>query len=480
MLNCVNEHNKTLHASTCDEVATRQLSKDNKLFCPFCKSNVSYRNGDIVKAYFAHKNIIDCPSYGAEESEDHEKGKQIIYEWLKNQYPDAFIEYEYHITATNQLADVYIEHKHGNLKGLKWAFEFQHSSITLGSWKKRHELYEKAGIQDFWVLDKAIFFKLSEAKEVIGTGARRRDGFDCSIFKETNLCYLLDLKTGVMTIDFKFRKSTKTRRVRGIERKNEYFYHNPSQHSCHIDRVRVKVNDEFKYGVLMFDAIEEQMKPTLSLIISGFRRKLEAELERQLQEQAKIKKAYIKANYESEDAENIWQFMIKNREIIKDDVRTLPESSFFKKYSNYIDKVISNCKELESLEESNELVKKSLKGFVFHADPYKISFLNKQGDNSLEEHLKLEHKEKIALIEYAYNNHREVLEKLASIFNQKRVKDKLKLINFSLVVYKTNPTAMDYALEYRRFESTKEIDEYIEQIREEIIDYDPSKDFDLW
>ncbi|MDC7770353.1 competence protein CoiA family protein [Priestia megaterium] len=477
MIRCINEEKETLYASNCEESLTRKLSKEKKLYCPNCMINVIFKKGKVMSAHFAHRDSDCVVNHSEPETNSHIKGKEILYDWIKEKYPTAFVEYEYPISETGQIADVYVKHTEGEMKDIRWAFEFQHSPLSSADWETRHNLYESAGIQDFWILDKARFMKFSTAQGI--TDARLRKDLESTIFSKVGVCYFLDLESKVMTIDFKFITSWDTKIVKGIERKTEYTYHHPIQHSFHIDGVRMRMNDEFKHGVLVFDKVEEQMEPTLSSILSSLRHKLEEKLEQQLQDQAKKKKTYAETNYESQDADIIWDFMKRNKEHIKDDVRNLSETNFFKKYSNYIDTAISNNKELDLLEKSDDLVQKSLRGFISFTDVNKMTFLNKQSDKSLEEYLKLEYKDKIALIEYVYNTHRKVLDKLASS-NQRHIKSKLETINSWLITYEKNPTAIDYAIRYRRCENIEEIDKYVEQIREEIIDYDPFVDFDLW
>ncbi|MBW3216530.1 hypothetical protein KZC64_23505, partial [Salmonella enterica subsp. enterica serovar Javiana] len=126
-----------------------------------------------------------------------------------------------YIPETKQIADILVVHKE-ELEGVRWAFEFQHSPLLSTDWEKRHNLYETAGIQDFWILDRAKFMKFSQAKDI--TDARLRKDLETTIYNKTGLCYFLDLSTSELTIDFEFTTSYETRIIRRREIKTPYIY----------------------------------------------------------------------------------------------------------------------------------------------------------------------------------------------------------------------------------------------------------------
>ena len=68
--------------------------------------------------------------------------------------------------------------------------------------ESRHSLYKYAGIQDFWILDKAKYLKFSTAQG--HTDARKRNDLEKKIYNEVGLCYFLDLDKEELTIDFNF------------------------------------------------------------------------------------------------------------------------------------------------------------------------------------------------------------------------------------------------------------------------------------
>ena len=130
MLRCITKDKETLIASNCEESATRKLSREKNLYCPNCQKTVTFKLGKVKRAHFAH-NISECVvTYYEPETESHIKGKEILFNWLRMKYPTAEVQYEVYIPETKQIADVFIKHNDGAFKGLRWAFEFQHSSLT--------------------------------------------------------------------------------------------------------------------------------------------------------------------------------------------------------------------------------------------------------------------------------------------------------------------------------------------------------------
>ncbi|WP_413227187.1 competence protein CoiA [Cytobacillus oceanisediminis] len=109
---------------------------------------VEYRSGSIRRSYFAHKKNECSYPYGEPESEQHMNGKVCLAEWLSSLFPNSRVELEYKVEITNQRSDVMVLHPFGE----RWAFEFQCSVIPGLVWEERHQLYQAAGVKDFWIL----------------------------------------------------------------------------------------------------------------------------------------------------------------------------------------------------------------------------------------------------------------------------------------------------------------------------------------
>ncbi len=473
MLRCVTLNNETLYASNCEEKSTRKLSREKDIFCPNCQNVVMFKKGRVMKAHFAH-HTSDCVVTNYEpETDSHIKGKQILYDWLREKYPSAEVEFEVYIPQTKQIADVYVRHTDEEMAGLTWAFEFQHSPLSSTEWEIRHNLYQSEGIQDFWILDKAKYLKLSKAQGI--TDARLRKELEKTIFNETGLCYFLDLESSELTIDFAFITSTERRVINRMKVDTDYIYHSPILHSSHMDKVRIRINEKFKHGVLIFDEIEGRMNDRLIWILQSLIRKQELQLELELQERAIEKKKFAESIHEKEVADKVWLFMKANREALINDVRYLTEQDFFDKYNESIYKSLQNLQDFITIKESDDLIKKLLSKVTYESEIYRLPFLIEQKSLSLHEFLVIKNQEKISLVEFVYVTYREVLEKLASM-RPYYIKNELRKIKSSLASWETNPTAIDYAIQYHELKSIGEIKDYMAQIKEKIIDYNPFSD----
>ncbi|WP_260288464.1 competence protein CoiA [Peribacillus aracenensis] len=470
MIRCITSEKETLIASNCEVDSTKKLSKEKKLQCPNCQSTVIFKPGNVYRSHFAHFNSECVVTNYEPETPSHHKGKKILIEWIRKNYPDAEVEYEVYIPETKQIADVFVIHTGEGMEGIRWAFEFQHSPLSPTDWEGRHELYQSEGIQDFWILDKAKYMKFSKAQGI--TDARLRNELEKAIYNETGLCYFLDLETSELTIDFDFITSYETRNVRGIDRRTEYTYHSPIQHSIHLDQVRIRMNEEFKNGVLIYPGIESRMEPRLSYIIRKLRREKERQEELELQEKALEKKTFAEMEYGKEKTDVIWKFMKTNKEAFTEDVRFLQPQTFFEKYHELIERLLLDIHELNIIKASEDFTKKILASLIFESELYELTLLNEQGILSLEEYVMAIHQETVSLVTYVYETYKEELEKLASM-HPKHIERELGKINYSLTVWESNPTAVDYALKYRRLETVGEADECMKQIRDKIINYNP-------
>lgn len=463
-------NNETLIASNYDRERLKNLSRRKTILCPRCKSNVVFKAGKVKAPHFAHSNS-DCVITNYEpETYAHLKGKQVLYEWLRQRYPSAEVEYEVFIPETNQIADVFIEHYEGDEKGLRWAFEFQHSPLSSSNWEARHELYKAVDIQDFWVLDATKYLKFSKAQD--HEDARRRNELEKKIFSKTGLCYFLDLDTLDLTIDFNFIQSTDTKTIKGKRIRTSYTYHSPLDHSMLLDSTEFKLNAEFKHAVLIHPKLEKQMKEPLSHVLAILKKNRRIKEEKELQERTEEKLFFLKKVCDDEQKDNITRFFKSNEEILKHDILSLSKEEFFAKYVSFLMKIKENLKEYSSFQENDNLIEKLLKRLVYSSDLYSLNFLNKQEEKTLKTYLSDENAEKIKVVTYVYKKYLEDLEKLSN-FTFKMIKSDLEKISYRLTPWESNPTALDFAIEYKCVETTEEADAYMQKIKVEIIDYDP-------
>lgn len=131
-----------------DKFTLKKWSEENRLLCPDCGNLYEYCHGEIISPYFRHKEKNkECEGiYYEPETEEHIKGKIMLYNWLLKQDGLSNIRLESYIPETRQRPDLYFE-----VDEKRFVIEFQCSPIAT-EYLERHELYQLAGINDIWVL----------------------------------------------------------------------------------------------------------------------------------------------------------------------------------------------------------------------------------------------------------------------------------------------------------------------------------------
>ncbi|GED73035.1 hypothetical protein BRE01_67370 [Brevibacillus reuszeri] len=129
----------------------KKIGKVDGFICQSCLKSVvlAWAAEPKTKPHFRHnpKNI-DCDQN--DESVEHTKGKELLFEYFQNRYSDVVdvIDIEHHIPQTGQIADVYVRFKNGQ----EWAIEYQRSNISLDTLNRRRALYKQANIKDIWIV----------------------------------------------------------------------------------------------------------------------------------------------------------------------------------------------------------------------------------------------------------------------------------------------------------------------------------------
>ncbi len=124
-------------------------SRARALRCPNCRGIVHVRGGPDrrTQIHFAHQQG-ECEWSTEAESVRHARGKMVLAQWLRQQYPQATITLEERLPTPNRIADIFVKHASGKL----WAVEFQCAPLDVAEWQKRHEAYRQAGIIDTWII----------------------------------------------------------------------------------------------------------------------------------------------------------------------------------------------------------------------------------------------------------------------------------------------------------------------------------------
>lgn len=124
-------------------------SHDRLLYCPNCRGIVHVRGGaeKRTQLHFAHQKG-ECTWSTEAESVRHMRGKVVLAQWLRDQFPTAQVTLEERLPEPNRIADIFVAHADGR----RWAIEFQCAPLEIEEWKHRHEAYRKAGIIDTWII----------------------------------------------------------------------------------------------------------------------------------------------------------------------------------------------------------------------------------------------------------------------------------------------------------------------------------------
>ncbi|QQZ64602.1 hypothetical protein JI735_33675 (plasmid) [Paenibacillus sonchi] len=481
-----------LYSTSCDDEETRQLSSSNELHCPNCDNLVMYKNGPKTIAHFAHRPHTECVVSDYErETVDHLKGKNILFSWLTSKFPEATVELEVFIQKTDQIADVLLVHNLGEMKGQKWAFEFQHSPLSEVEWKRRHNLYRQAGILDFWIFDANVFLQYSKARNV-DQARLFRDPIK-AVYSETGFTYFLDLESRNMTIDCKFY-------VRSIERKvnnrrgtvdNEYTFHDPNDHMEILDHVEFRCDIEEQYAALVIPKIKDQFDLTFMNRIQ----KIKSDKHRELVEKRRYRLneifVYCSKHYSRRHAYVLNTFCYKNKALVVDDILNLEIPDFIDKYRTYMESILQYLGEVELIRESEDFVDKVVADqapdYLYYIDlneeqidsPYYIQigeiyereFLVKVP--SLTVLLYERYANEVKNVQYVLHKYSSELEKLLSR-NPAILDRDLRNIDHRLVrVGPKERSLLELALGYAKCSSTEEIDELMKRIRTDIIEYDP-------
>src|SRR5579863_1444862 len=119
------------------------------LRCPNCRGIVYARGGPEkqTQLHFAHQKG-ECAWSTEAESVRHMRGKIVLAQWLREQFPHARVTLEERLPEPNRIADILVTHR----DGVRQAIEFQCAPLDLDEWKYRHEAYRKASIVDTWII----------------------------------------------------------------------------------------------------------------------------------------------------------------------------------------------------------------------------------------------------------------------------------------------------------------------------------------
>src|SRR5215471_19150568 len=113
-------------------------SQEHVLYCPNCRGMLHVRGGPEKRTqlHFAHQKG-ECAWSTESETMRHMRGKMVLAEWLRRQFPQARISLEERLPEPNRIADIFVAHADGQ----RWAIEFQCATLDVDAWQLRHAAY---------------------------------------------------------------------------------------------------------------------------------------------------------------------------------------------------------------------------------------------------------------------------------------------------------------------------------------------------
>ncbi|SFA82577.1 Competence protein CoiA-like family, contains a predicted nuclease domain [Lentibacillus halodurans] len=145
MLQAKTEYGRIVILSSFTKEEILAWKKKTQFFCPTCHEPVIVKAGSKTVPHFAHSSRSNCPSQEGGEGAYHEKGKWLLFQWLKHQQLD--VQLEANLPAINQRPDVLIK-----LKDKTVAIEYQCARIPPEQIIQRNKGYDSQGIVPIWIL----------------------------------------------------------------------------------------------------------------------------------------------------------------------------------------------------------------------------------------------------------------------------------------------------------------------------------------
>lgn len=154
MLQAKTENGKLLTLAMLSQDKIKHIRYRTNFYCPTCEEKVIVRAGPHMIPHFAHYSKSKCSSIKGGEGPYHEKGKLLLYKWLKDQNINVTL--EKFLPEINQRPDLYL-----TVNGKRIVIEFQCSRISIKDIQKRNRSYQSFDINPIWILGATQFKRLS-------------------------------------------------------------------------------------------------------------------------------------------------------------------------------------------------------------------------------------------------------------------------------------------------------------------------------
>ena len=113
---------------------------------PGCPAPSITTVGGDRRHHFRHLRKDAATEHGP-ETWHHIESKEVVAEWAPTRYPNAVVELEKVLAAGARIADVFVTFPDGT----RFAIEVQFSSLPVEKFRERHSWYRHAGIVDVWL-----------------------------------------------------------------------------------------------------------------------------------------------------------------------------------------------------------------------------------------------------------------------------------------------------------------------------------------
>lgn len=143
MLQALNRNRELCNLQHLQRSEINRLKRQETFFCPVCYKKVFIRFSKRMLPHFVHYSETNCTGSG--ESVYHQQAKMQLYNWLKKQYNQVYL--EKYVEAINQYPDVYVE-----TEKRKIACEFQAAKISSQTILDRNDGYKRSCIQPIWII----------------------------------------------------------------------------------------------------------------------------------------------------------------------------------------------------------------------------------------------------------------------------------------------------------------------------------------
>ncbi|MFD1040710.1 competence protein CoiA [Virgibacillus byunsanensis] len=155
MLQAKTEYGNLVNLATLAKSEVIKLKAEEQFVCPTCNEPVIVKAGSKIIPHFAHRSTLNCPSSEGGEGPYHEKGKLLLYQWLKNQHLEVGL--EVYLPEIIQRPDLLMRIGEKTI-----AMEFQCARVPLEQINSRNAGYMKLGITPIWVIGAKRFKRLSK------------------------------------------------------------------------------------------------------------------------------------------------------------------------------------------------------------------------------------------------------------------------------------------------------------------------------